>query len=982
MARSIQSPGVEIREQDFTLRPASVEGTTVFFAGFADQGPIDEVLQPTSIGEFEQIYGAPTNAAEQYFYQTAKALLNTSPAKLLVTRLPYGNERGEGFSSWRYSALIYPAKSWEYIPSSVTSSVRQRNIFSITDTSNRPTALNAFSDLTVLSGLGIGLCNTGVGAGSATQIVFEIYNDVGRNMPPTSGYIAGFPYVKVVSLTANSSTNTAGEIGAQVADFFNSDSFLSTYFDFSYEAGNYQLSFDIENKVSGGTDVGSSVSYSTGVNAVSTLTLNAIDLTRGTEAVVSALGGSTDVTSTKGFSGGNVYFFGEPTYIELSQDEYNLLVTDNISWDNRPSSITNATPFTFGNIGQGALVIVNKAQTAINDMYEGYYVGIIDNNNYNPATPYNGIRTIEGIQDNSRGTNTYITIPTTRLNFSLSATSNGDGTTISEIMENLSQYDLDSDLFTDTITVGIFKLRKSIYARNTTTLDYSLAEKHVGSLDYHRTIQDQTGGPQNPFYIGEVTDKSANIKVIVNPWISNKFSNTWVGTNGLPGKKVRFLSTQLQTPFVVPGFVDNASTYITRVGATSGNVASIATSMGRTESLYPMGVYTNTRSNAADKNIGQLPLKLERAIELVENSDIYPINLACEAGLGTIFVNALAQVDPRADTSFLSAGPFIDSLPMASLSGLYTTSPENLTDIGTLIRSNYMGAVNPLITIAEKRRKDFMVILDPLRNIFVQGANTKVINTKKIYGPNAGIGENPSDPGFVTTNFTQHIYWPLRHQFGAINNSYSTVYANVAQVLDSRTNRQIWAPFSGFAAAAMANTDRDFNPWQAPAGFKRGVITGINDLGVYPRQAQRDQLYKSALNPVTFFPGEGFVIFGQKTSLKTPSAFDRINVRRLFLYLETIVKNTMKYFVFEPNTLFTRTQVINTLTPVFDNAKNNEGVYDYLIVCDERNNTPDVIDNNELKVDIYLKPVRTAEFILVTFYATRTSQNFQELVGR
>jgi len=123
------------------------------------------------------------------------------------------------------------------------------------------------------------------------------------------------------------------------------------------------------------------------------------------------------------------------------------------------------------------------------------------------------------------------------------------------------------------------------------------------------------------------------------------------------------------------------------------------------------------------------------------------------------------------------------------------------------------------------------------------------------------------------------------------------------------------------------------------------------------------------------------VVFGQKTLLKKPSAFDRINVRRLFLNLETATRDTAKFFVFEPNTYFTRTQVINTLSPIFDAAKNTEGVYDYLIVCDERNNTPDIIDNNELKVDIYIKPVRTAEFILVTFYATKTSQSFEELLG-
>jgi phage tail sheath protein FI len=122
------------------------------------------------------------------------------------------------------------------------------------------------------------------------------------------------------------------------------------------------------------------------------------------------------------------------------------------------------------------------------------------------------------------------------------------------------------------------------------------------------------------------------------------------------------------------------------------------------------------------------------------------------------------------------------------------------------------------------------------------------------------------------------------------------------------------------------------------------------------------------------------VVFGQKTLQKLPSAFDRINVRRLFLFLEKATKNTVRNFIFEPNTLLTRTRIVNTLTPIFENVKNTEGLFDYLIICDERNNTPDIIDSNELRVDIYLKPTRAAEFILVNFYATKTGTDFNELV--
>ena len=140
-------------------------------------------------------------------------------------------------------------------------------------------------------------------------------------------------------------------------------------------------------------------------------------------------------------------------------------------------------------------------------------------------------------------------------------------------------------------------------------------------------------------------------------------------------------------------------------------------------------------------------------------------------------------------------------------------------------------------------------------------------------------------------------------------------------------------------------------------------------------------LYKESINPVAFFPNEGFVTWGQKTMLKKPSAFDRINVRHVFLFLEKATMRTSKYFVFEPNTLFTRTQVTNVLDPLFENVKNKDGIRDYIIVCNEKNNTDEVIEQNQLKIDIYIKPTKIAEFILVDFIATRQDASFQELIG-
>lgn len=804
MARTIQSPGVEIREVDLTLRPVVNQGTNVFIAGFANQGPVDEIIEPTSISDFEQVYGLPTNAAERYFYHTVKAVLQ-SPVQLKVTRLPYGEAKGEGFAAWRYSALVYPV---------------------------------------------IGVTTSGL------------------NSTP---------------------------------------------------------------------------SYS--------------------------------------LSAANTYLLGNPTHLELDLEQYQEILNNNIEWSNNPSLTggLNGSTFSYSSLGQAGVIVLNRAQTTVNNKFEGYYVGLTDNNNNNPATNFDGILGVNAVGSDSTSIVNYIQVPQTRLNFTLSATKFGDGNSVSEVMENVSNYDLGNASFNDTLSLGLFKIRQSVFSPDVIALDFTLAESYAGSLDYHRQIASQQGGPAVGFYLGgQVGSTSPNIRVLVNPWISNQYGDTWLGNDGVPSKKVRMLSNNLARPFNVPGYVDTHNSYVTRVGAASAFVANIVGQLGATNYLYPVGIYTNTVTS--NKSVGDLPAKLERAFELVENPDIYPINLACEAGLGTVFVNA-AEETYALGRPLSACGAFVESTPVNTLSALYTTNTDQLNDDGLRIRANYNAVASIFVNQAQNQRKDFLAILDPLRNIFVQGDNSKVINTKKLWSPNAGVGANPFAPDYVSTNFSQHIYWPLRHQFSLTNTSYACTYANVAQVLDSVTNRQTWVPFSGFAAAAMGNTDSNFQPWFAPAGFTRGVLAGVNDLGLYPKQKQRDQLYKVSLNPVAFFPVEGFVIFGQKTLLKKPSAFDRINVRRLFLNLEVATRDTVKYFIFEPNTLFTRTQVTNTLTPIFENAKNTEGLYDYLIICDERNNTPEVIDNNELKVDIYLKPVRTAEFILVSFYATRTSQNFQEIVA-
>ena len=811
MARTIQSPGVEINEIDLSLRPNLPTGTTVLAAGFADKGPTDEVIQVTSLSEFEQIYGVPTTPAERYFYHSVRPLFN-SPANILAYRLPYGTNTGQGFGN-AYGALAYPAK------------------------------------VQVLSGTGV---------------------------------------------------------------------------------------------------TGSTFSQATSSNDQATSTV--------------------DVTQN--------FILGKPVHFELSQQQYIDISTGNgFTWSDTPTDTING----FEDLGQAAIIVLNKGQTTVNGKFEGYYLGISDNTNLNDATNFDAVLTAETVAASASVTSNYLRLPTERLNFSLSALNDAttnqfgqDSDSISEIMENLTDFEISSNNFDDVLSVGLFKLRQSVFAADVIKLDYVLSESYVGSLDFHRQIQSQTGGAARSYFLGFEEDQSPNVELLVNENISHRNGSTWRQLDGTPLNKVRLTSDKLSdSDSIQANFPALSASYIPSTyedetgavnphsllpfltGATGAGLQNAVTDLGKADALFTIGSFADSNLQSDQKNLGSIPAKVDRLLDTVENPDIFDLDITIEAGLGSI--NAAREAN--------GSGEYYDDLTFVNdISGFYTSDITQIDDFAQTYRDNWKTIYNRFNDFAEKRRKDHLFIADLPRPIFVQGANFKTLADQN-------------------KNFSLNVQKPIQAFTSILNSSYSTTYACWSKVYDKVLDDQTWVPFSGTAAELMANTDANFQPWFAPAGFTRGRVGSVNDIVLYPKQKQRDQLYKVSVNPVAFFPGDGFVVFGQKTLQAAPTAFDRINVRRLFLNLEKATRNTVKYFIFEPNTLLTRTRVINTLTPIFENAKNTEGLYDYLIVCDERNNTPDVIDQNELVVDIYLKPVRAAEFILVNFYATRTGTDFNEIVG-
>lgn len=867
MARTIQSPGVEIRERDLSQNSILPVGTNIFIAGFAAKGPSDETIQITSTDEFERVFGTPTNPAERYLYFGAKQMLDSSSGNVFVNRLPYGDGLGFGYGS-TFGALVYPVRTVNQ-----TSTTVYRNDDVI--------AASVFSGL---SSTQISILTSG-GAFSMSDV--NNFQSVGINS-----------YVKY-SVT---------QYNALTAAFNNNVALLNSL-------------LTIEDTFYGANDT----NVSTNLNVAS-----------------------------------GTYVLGAPKFFELTKDEY-LSILDGSAFTNTngywaPSA---GTVDSIADFGKAGLIILNKGQSNINTKGEGYYIGLADNTNVEPNTDHNTIlsvytNTLTANSNNGIVTSNMTSIPETRLYFPLSATSesgnNRNNTSISQSLEKIAYAFSDSSTnkFDDTLCVGVFKLRTTPYAPDTVKLDYIVDESFLGSLDAHRTLNSQNGGLAKTFYLSNTVQDSTNVTVLVNDYISNRTGSPWTNNVGVPNKKIRVLANLAQTQMV------GSSTLYSKFGYHLNDIATLASSLTYADALFPLGGYTS--ATIQNKSVGSITGKLDRALRKVENDEIFDLDLVVEAGLGTIYATCCANQTVYFDDTITSTG-LTQGLAAITSNELGTVDSEYKN-----VRDNYAAIANVFDNFTSQLRKDCLFIADGLRQVYVKGANSLVMD----------------DPN---KSFAQYIYNPLKHLFSGINSSYSCVYGNWAKINDPFSGINVWVPMSPYIAADMANVDSNWEPWYAPAGFTRGKITNVLTLAINPKQKERDMLYKISINPIAFFPNDGFNIFGQKTLLKQPSAFDRINVRRLFLYLEKATKKTCRYFVFEPNTTFTRNRVVSTLTPIFDRAKNSQGVYDYMILCDTRNNPPAVIDQNELVVDIYIKPVRAVEYILVNFYATSTSTDFNELIG-
>jgi len=333
------------------------------------------------------------------------------------------------------------------------------------------------------------------------------------------------------------------------------------------------------------------------------------------------------------------------------------------------------------------------------------------------------------------------------------------------------------------------------------------------------------------------------------------------------------------------------------------------------------------------------------------------------AGSTTLTLGGGKNYGGTADT--ISAGSFTVTIGDLGTGYDLFENPEE-TDVDFLLMgsSNYtkeesQALANKIISIAELR-KDAIAFVSPNRGSFL---NDTAAGSVTVYSNSQ-----------ITDNLVSYFSPITSTTFGVFDSGYKYMY-------DRFNDTFRYVPMNGDIAGTCARNDINNFPWFSPAGTARGTILNAVKLAYNPNQSQRDTLYSNRVNPVIFSPGAGIILFGDKTGFGKASAFDRINVRRLFIYLENAIKAAARDQLFEFNDEITRTNFINIVEPFLRDVQSKRGIFDFRVICDETNNTAAVIDSNEFVADIFIKPSRSINFIGLTFVATRTGISFDEVIG-
>ena len=1034
MASNSLAPRISIREIDRSAVTTQPAGTNVFLAGFTPQGPSDEPINVSTLNEFEEIFGLPESPAEKYSHNAVKQLLETSPAAVTFTRMPYGSGAGLGYSD-SVNALIFPivgVSAVEIDPCDYFRNVDETNCrvefpwlmeyFTpqavCFGSSNLECPLNSIEEVpnflyihdhpaeydSVVTGFKFIADDNAdpedmtifqlrpTSASNSDTISYEILSAIDLSSIPSSSinltndgsrYIVNLEnapgitqFVTVTGLSGISYTLSGlpvdtGDVfgtyslGDGVLKYFNADSNV---------AGSYQSSYTVLSSLSTGSLLTAPTTAIRASTIDSLIEFCAVPIEVGLSCdTITELGLQVPEKDRYNFypvagdaqlNDANFYVLGAPISKTLNATEYELLQNEQFNWKCGVFENAEAKLDVVGNDVRAGIIVVNELKTAQLEDFTGYYLTLNDNLNVNPNTNFDDITAVAGYYEElcPGVSGEWIQVPEERWNFKVSETFDGTAGSISEIVENGGGINFGTKANNDSLIVSLFKLRPTRLTETINKLDQILVEQFTGSLNADRKVNDEFGGPpRSAFLESSVNNGSNYLKVMVNPYLSK--NNCWNDEAGIPHKTVRMFRQKTAGVFG-PEF--DAYTVLEDYA----------------DKLFGVGVYNgHCRDELFElcqkKDVGNMVAKLERALRNVENPLQFPIDITVDAGLSTIWATRAAVkadhciTDPSIcynfdDTYFVNT----DSL-----------TPFDGTSINSAIGDAWEVIYNTFDSFARYTRKSVggvghLHIQDPLRQIFVNGRDYKVVQRQKKLTIDPATGQ----PTEKYATFSRNIWSPLRNLFAGTNSNFSESHANWIKSYDANTDSMMWFGPSAYKAALYARNDANQYPWTAALGLTNGELANIVDLAINPNQRELDLITRIGLNPIVRFPNSGNVVWNTLTLQKEQSALQENYIRRGLLWLGNALIDNSREFIGQPNTIITRTRVKNKLNPILQYMKDNDGVYTYQVICDERNNSAESIDRGELRIAVYVQPTRTIKQILIDIVVDRTGATSNVIV--
>lgn len=1000
---TLGSPGIEIREFDESLRTVNNAGTTVFIPGFASQGPVEEINPIGSMDDFETLYGQPTNAAERYFYYTVKSVLDSSGngTTILTSRLPYGSGDGDNVAN-AFTLLAYPT-----VPVLKNAkNTKGFDYYEIKDDDNKET-LKSF--VTLADELEPTEVSANIIINSKVKIEEAItLKQLVLTGLPTATENAPFITYKIGDTEIESQKGTAS------VEYKSNKVILHFAFILVDNNGN-KIGIATIDAEYDKTEFEALTDYTivSNIEDEGALELNPA-------YVVGDYYSKPEGDSVTDYSD-ITYLIGAPATFQISLNEYYQLLSGELfAWSNERYDFGNedsAKKFgLYDALKHSAFIALNPSRTIVNDGFEGYYLGMTDNifNLAEDGHTFNAINSVKITTKYSTETglldNDFQTINKARLDFYLDSNNKGS---ISQVLQNeLTSFDTSGSDYDDTLNIGLFKIKKSTTASEVMKLTYSLTESYNASLGKSRQYSVSTSTEPKTYFIENLLEDSLNLTILVNPFIAE---NIFVDVNNNLRGKVRIFSTKLignmeryEKKYITnyTTTVDDASntSSMTGIRLAQSNINSWTSVIDRAgvslsvinnelgsgfenftlcDSLYQFGIYTVTKS--ANKIIGSVPSKLERTLNLVANDEEYPdIDIIVEGGLGTVYAYANTDSVLNDDASALSEPDedgkrwreFDDTIILNGVEDMRTGRSSYSEDAQNVIE-DWTAVQNAFLKIANSEtnggRGNTFYIADIIRGIVVKGKNTKI---SSLFGTRL-TNNSYGDEDVVNHSWSTSIYYPIKHLTDGIVSSFTSIYAQFFKILDNFSGEKVWQPASGYIAGRMCAVDQLTGPWEAAAGLNRGGVPGVLDVAISPTLSQRSDLYKICVNSIPNLPNVGPTIWGIRTMSKKASAFDQNTCRRTFLYIEKVIKQTLRYFIFERNDSYTQLQVYNELEPFLDSLKKQRAIYSYTLVCDSSNNTEEIINNGDMVVDVAASPERTAENIILNVTANRYTQSVE-----